>query len=118
MLKTYNLHNKAPHNKLRDSKNLPSSCAFLSSNSLGNLPFIETPKPSPIRKKENIKTNNCIKIPADISEFIVLDSDEHSSENANIESRFFLAERSGAAPFVPKAEWLKHLDLVRRQTTI
>ena len=25
---------------------------------------------------ENIKTNNCIKIPADISEFTVLDSDE------------------------------------------
>ena len=101
MLSTYNLHNKAPHNKLRDNKNLPSSCAFLSSNSLGNLPFIETPEPFPIRKKEN----TCIKIPADISEFIVLDSDELSSENANIESLFF-------------GRWLKHLDLVRRQMTI
>ena len=121
MLKTYNLHNKAPHNKLRGNKNLPFSCAFLSSNSLGNLPFIETLKPSPIRKKEKIKTNNCIKIPVDISEFIVLDSDEHSSENANIESRFFwrsVLERPPSLPFVPKAEWLKHLDLVRRQTTI
>ena len=133
MLRTYNLHNKAPHNKLRDSKNLPSSCAFLSSNSLGNLPFIETPKPFPIRKKENIKTNNCIKIPADISEFtvldsdetpktfpirrqeniktnncikipadisefIVLDSDERSSENANIEFRFFFGGAFWSGP--------------------
>ena len=89
MSRTHNLHNKAPHNKLRGSKNLPSSCAFLSSNSLGNLPFIETPKPFPIRKRENIKTNNRIKIPADISEFTVLDSDEHTSENANTEPRFF-----------------------------
>ena len=76
MLRTYNLHNKTPHNKLRDNKNLPSSCALLSSNSLGNLPFFETPKPFPIRKKENIKTSNRIKMPADISEFTVLDSDE------------------------------------------
>ena len=76
MLRTYNLHNKTPHNKLRDNKNLPSSCALLSSNSLGNLPFIETPKPFPIRKKENIKTSNRIKMPADLSEFTVLDSDE------------------------------------------
>ena len=58
---THNLHNKARHNKIRGNKNLPSLCAFLSSNSLGNLPFIETPKPFPIRKKENIKTNNRIK---------------------------------------------------------
>ena len=121
MLRTHNLHNKAPHNKLRGNKNLPSSCAFLSSNSLGNLPFIETPKPFPIRKKENIKTNNRIKIPADISEFTVLDSDEHTSENANTESRFFwrsVLERPPSLPFFRKAEWLKHLDLVRRQTTI
>ena len=68
---TYNIHNKALHNNFRGKKNLPSSCAFLSSNSLGNLPFIETPKPFPIRKKENIKTNNRIKIPVDISEFTV-----------------------------------------------
>ena len=30
----------------------------------------------------------------------MLDSDEHTSENANIESRFFLAERLGTAPVV------------------
>ena len=81
----------------------------------------ETPKPFLIRKKENIKANNRIKIPADISEFTVLDSDEHTSENANIESRFFwrsVLERPPSLSFVRKAEWLKHLDLVRRQTTI
>ena len=81
----------------------------------------ETPKLFPIQKKENIKTNNRIKIPVDISEFTVLDSDEHSFENANIESRFFwrsVLKRPPSLPLVRKAEWSKHLDLVRRQTTI
>ena len=54
----------------------------------------------------------------DISGFTVLDSDECNSKNANSEFCPFwgsVLERLPLLPFVRKAEWSKHLDLVPLQ---
>ncbi|CAB4016062.1 Hypothetical predicted protein [Paramuricea clavata] len=122
----------------RRNLNSPPYCEPLSLKSLGNLPLIEISKPFITQKKEpflenpsNILNDSttstgtvtqhvCIgQIPADISEFIVLDGDECMSECDNTNNcpfRQSFPERPPPLPHVRRAEWLAHLNLVRRLT--
>ncbi|CAB4029964.1 Hypothetical predicted protein, partial [Paramuricea clavata] len=119
----------------RRNLNSPPYCEPLSLKSLGNLPLIEISKPCITQKKEpflenpsNILNDSttstemhvCIgQIPADISEFIVLDGDECMSECDNTNNcpfRQSFPERPPPLPHVRRAEWLAHLNLVRRLT--
>jgi hypothetical protein len=137
-LKPKSIHsNKSPNGNR--SNNSPPYCEPLSPKSLGNLPLIEISKPFISQKKEtflenpsNILNDNttstktvtqhvCIgQIPADISEFIVLDGNECMSECDNTNNcpfRQSFLEHPPPLPHVRRAEWLAHLDLVRWLTT-
>ncbi|CAB3990965.1 Hypothetical predicted protein [Paramuricea clavata] len=122
----------------RRNLNSPPYCEPLSLKSLGNLPLIEISKPFITQKRKtflespsNILNDNTIstetvtqhvcigQIPADISEFIVLDGDECMSECDNTDNcpfRQSFLERPPPLPHVRRAEWLAHLNLVRRLT--
>ena len=119
-----------PSNKLDKS---------LSLKSLVNLPLIKIFKPFNTQKKETFLENPsnildesatgtesvtqhvCIgQIPADISEYVVLDGGECMSECNNTNSCRFrqsFPKRPPPSHHIRRAEWLAHLNLVRRLTT-
>ena len=70
---------------------------------------------------ESVTQHVCIgQIPADISEYVVLDGGECMSECNNTNScpfRQSFPKRPPPSPHVRRAEWLAHLNLVRRLTT-
>ena len=70
--------------------------------------------------KEEEKASVPVMVAVDISEFIVLDGGECTSECDNTNScpfRQSFPKRPPPLPHVQGAEWLAHLDLVRRLTT-